>query len=117
MSLDLSLTAADLMKSLGNETYITITRKSGGVFDPVAGETTGQVLITLPAVGVVTRVDNRLVDGTRIKSTDKMVLLDNSVTPTMDDLLKFDGINNTVVQIMESNHAGITQMWKVITRG
>lgn len=117
MSLDLSLTATDLMKSLGNETYITIIRKSGGTFNPVSGVTTGQVTSTLSAVGVVTRVDAKLVDGTRIKATDKMVILDNGVTPTISDLLKFDGISNTIVQINEVNHAGITQMWKVVTRG
>lgn len=116
MSLDLSATATKLMKSLGDETYINITRKSGGTFDPVAGETTGEVLTILSAVGVVDKVDSKLVDGTRIKATDKMVLLDNGVTPLYTDLINFNGSSNTVVSINELNHAGITQMWEVVTR-
>lgn len=117
MSLDLSLTATDLMKSLGDETYITITRKSDGVYDPVAGTTTGETTSVLSAVGVVTRVDSRLVDGTRIKATDKMILLDNAVEPLYTDLITFGGFNHTVVQINELNHAGITQLWKIVCRG
>lgn len=117
MSLDLSLTATDIMKSLGDETYITIIRKSGGTFDPVAGTTTGEIGATLSAIGVVTKVDGRLVDGTRIKATDKMILLDNGVTPLYTDLMQFNGVSNTVVQINGVNHAGVTQMWKVVTRG
>lgn len=117
MSLDLSATATKLMKSLGDETYITITRKSGGTFDPVAGETTGETLKTIPTIGVVDKVDSKLVDGTRIKATDKMVLLDNGVTPLYTDLINFNGSSNTIVSINELNHAGITQMWEVVTRG
>jgi hypothetical protein len=117
MSLDLSATATALMKSLGDETYVTITRKSGGTFDPVEGTTTGAVTNILPAVGVVVKLDSRLVDGTRIKATDKMILLDKEVTPLYTDLITFGGIDHTVVDIGEINHAGITQLWKVICRG
>ena len=122
MSLDLSATATRLMKSLGKKTYITITRKSGGTFDPVEGTTTGETLTTLSAIGVVDKVDTKLIDGTRIKATDKMVLLDNGVTPLYTDLINFNPenkpvITNTIVSINEINHAGITQMWEVITRG
>jgi len=114
--MDLSKIATDLMKSLGDETYVTITRKSGGAFDPVAGETTGETSNTLSAVGVVTRVSSGLIDGTRIKATDKMVMLDNGVTPEYTDLMTFGGLSHTVVQINEVNHAGITQLWKVVCR-
>lgn len=117
MSLDLSSTATRLMKSLGDKAYVTITRKSGGTFDPVAGVTTGEITSTLSAIGVVTKVDTKLIDGTRIKSTDKMILLDNGVTPLYTDLINFNGSINTVVDIDEVNHAGITQIWKVVTRG
>jgi hypothetical protein len=117
MSLDLSATATKLMKSLGDETYVTITRKSGGTFDPVEGTNTGETTSILPAVGVVARVDSRVVDGTRIKATDKMIILDKEVTPNYTDLMSFAGIDHTVVDIDEINHAGITQIWKVTVRG
>lgn len=117
MSLDLSATATSLMKSLGDETYVTITRTTGGTFDPVAGEETGSTTSTISVTGVVTNIDNSLIDGELIKATDKMILLDNQVAPSMTDLITFNGISNTVVRIMEVNHAGITQLWKVICRG
>ena len=117
MSLDLSATATKVMKSLGDEAYVTITRKSGGTFNPVEGTTTGESTSVLPVVGVVSKLDSRLVDGTRIKSSDKMILLDNQVTPDYKDLISFGGINHTVVDIDGLNHAGITQIWKVTVRG
>lgn len=117
MSLDLSATATELLKSLGDETHVKITRTTGGVFDPVAGETTGATTDILDAIGAVVKIDNSLVDDERIKSTDKMILLDNQLTPLMTDLITFSGIDHTVVQIFEVNHAGIIQLFKVVCRG
>lgn len=117
MSLDLSRTATKLLKKLGDDTYVKITRKTGGVLDPVAGFVTGEKLEVISATGVVTRIDNSLIDGERIKTTDKMVLLDKEVTPLMTDEITFSGVSHKVVQIKEVNHAGITQLWKVICRG
>jgi len=116
MSLDLSATATALMKSLGDEAYVKITRSTGGVFDPVEGETTGGTTDVLTATGVVTKLDSRLIDGTRIKATDKMILLDKELTPVYTDLITFAGVDHTVVDIDEINHAGITQLWKVVCR-
>ena len=117
MSLNLSATATKLMKKLGDSGYVSITRKTAGTFDPVEGTTTGEVTTVLPVIGLVTKIDNRIVDGTRIKATDKTVLLDDGVTPLMTDLITFGGVNHTVIEIEEVNHAGITQMWSVIVRG
>ena len=117
MALDLSATATSLINSLGDKTYVTITRKTGGMFDPVAGTITGEITTQLTASGVVTKLDNRLIDGSRIEATDKMIILDNGITPLMTDLITFDSISHTIVQINEVNHAGITQIWKVVCRG
>ena len=117
MALDLSATATSLINSLGDKTYVTITRKTGGMFDPVAGTITGEITTQLTAYGVVTKLDNRLIDGSRIEATDKMIILDNGITPLMTDLITFDSISHTIVQINEVNHAGITQIWKVVCRG
>ncbi len=117
MTLDLSATATRLMKSLGDETYVKITRTTGGTLDPVLGEDTGGTTSVIDVVGVVVKLDSNLIDDERIKSTDKMILLDKEVTPLYTDLITFDGVDNTVVSIMEINHAGTTQLWKVVTRG
>ena len=99
MALDLSSTTTRLIKKLGDETYVSITRKSGGTFDPVEGTTTGEISSVLPAVGAVTKVDSRVADGTRIKATDKMIILDKEITPLYTDLISFGGVNHTVVDI------------------
>ena len=117
MALDLSATAMALLKSLGDETYVKITRTTGGTFDPVLGETTGATTTVIDTVGAVVKLKASLIDDERIKSTDKMILLDNGVTPLMTDLITFSGIDHIVVDISEINHAGITQLWKVIVRG
>ena len=117
MSLDLSATATAILKSLGDETYLKITRTTGGAFDPVLGETTGASTSVLSAVGAVVGIDSKLVDSERIKMTDKMILLDNAIAPLMTDLITFDGLEHTVVQIMEVNHAGTIQLFKVVCRG
>jgi predicted RNA-binding protein associated with RNAse of E/G family len=46
-----------------------------------------------------------------------MIILDKEVTPTYTDLISFGGVDHTVVDIDEVNHAGITQIWKVTVRG
>lgn len=117
MSLDLSNTATQLMKSLGDETYVKITRTTGASFDPVLGENTGGTTSVLDSVGVVVSLKSNLIDGERIKATDKMILLDKAIEPLYTDLITFDGIDNTVVMINEINHAGTTQLWNVICRG
>lgn len=117
MSLDLSKAATSLLKSLGDETHVKITRTTGGAFNPVLGETTGATTNVLAAVGAVVKIDNKLVDGERIKATDKMILLDNALTPLMTDLITFSAIDHIVVQIFEVNHAGIIQLFKVVCRG
>lgn len=117
MSLNLSSTATKLLSSLGNPQYVKITRKSGGTFDPVAGETTGESVSVLDAVGAVTSVKASLVDGERIRATDKMIVLDGAIKPVMTDLITFAGVDNAIVHIDEVNHAGIPQIYKVVTRG
>jgi len=117
MSLDLSELATELLTELASKDYVKITRTTGGVFDPVAGETTGATTDILDVVGAVVKIDNSLIDDERIKATDKMILLDNGITPLMTDLITFSGIDHIVVQIFEVNHAGIIQLFKVVCRG
>ena len=116
MSLDLSTVATDLMTTLGDATYIEIIRPSGGTFNPVTGLTTGETTTPIAVVGVVLNVDDDLIDGTRIRASDKRVMLDKAQTPVMTDKIKFDSIEYTIVQIGGFNHAGIQQYWNLIIR-
>ena len=117
MPLDLSATASSLIKSLGDPSYVIVTRKTGGTFDPILGKITGETITQLSASGVVTKVDTKLIDGTRIKATDKMIILDNAVVPGYADLITFSGVSHVIVDIDEVNHAGVVQVYKVVCRG
>lgn len=117
MALDLSAVASRLFANLGNAEYVKIRRTTGATFDPVEGTTTGGTVSVIPVKGIVTRIDSDLLSDTRVKSTDKMILLDNGVEPLYTDLIDFGGVLNTVVIIEEVNHAGTTQLWKVVVRG
>jgi len=117
MALDLSALTTKLLTKLGNAAYVSITRETGGSLNPVTGVNTPGVITVLPVVGAVTAIDTRLIDGTRIKATDKRLVLDNGVTPEYDDIIGFGGEQYTIVDIDEANHAGTTQAWHLIVRG
>ena len=117
MALDLSATATSLLSTLGDPTYVKITRDTTGTLNPVDGDVTGSTEVLISAVGVVTKLKSSLIDGELIKRTDKMILLDNQTAPVMTDLITFNSIDHTIVAIDEVNHAGVTQLWKVVCRG
>ena len=117
MSLDLSATVTQLLKNLASETYVKIIKKSGGTFDPIAGETTGETETSTNLVAAVTNIADNLIDGERIKAGDKQVIFDNAVAPEMDDLIEFESKQYRIVMIDGFNHAGTQQFWKVICRG
>ncbi len=117
MALDLSAVVSNLFGNLGNAEYVKIRRTIGETFDPIEGTNTGGTVEVISVKGIVTRIDNDLLSDTRVKSTDKLILLDNGTEPLMTDLIEFDGVLNTVVAIKEVNHAGTTQLWKVVVRG
>lgn len=116
MSLDLSATATKLLLSLGSSTYVKLIKKTGGTFDPVAGETIGEVETSISVNAAVLKVADDLIDGNLIKVGDKRVMLDNKQTPTMDDLIEFGGVRYNIIRIDGSNPSGVQQYWEVICR-
>lgn len=116
MSLDLSKVATRLLTKLASSDHIKLVVKSGGVLDPVEGETTGATPSDIDCVGAVIKIDQNLVDGERILSSDKMAIIDNQKTPTMENQIKVDDKVYEIIKIIELNHAGITQLWTIIYR-
>lgn len=117
MSLDLSAVATSLLTSLGSTTYVKLVRVTGATTDPVLGTDTGGTTTTTDLIGVVLKVPEKLIDGERIFVSDKLVLIDNSVTPLMEDEIQIDSANYRIVQIDGFNHAGTQQFWKLVVRG
>lgn len=117
MALDLSATVSQLFASLGDAEYVKIRRTTGSVLDPVNGTKSGGTPSVLDTRGIPTKLDSKMLDDSRVQSDDNMVLLDSTVEPLMTDLIEFGGHSNIVVMIKEVNHAGVTQLWKVVIRG
>ena len=117
MSLDLSAVATSILGSLGSVGHATLVKVSGGAFDPVLGETTGQVRTTYTPPAAVLSPDDRLIDGTRILATDKRVIFDNSVTVEQNDLIIIGNFEYRIVQVGGENPNGVQQYWDIICRG
>lgn len=116
MGLDLSADATEILTELGSSDHIKLVVKSDGVLDPVEGETTGSATVDINCVGAVVRIDQKLIDGERILASDKMAIIDNQKTPTMENQIKVDDKVYEIIAINEINHAGITQLWTIIYR-
>jgi len=84
--------ATELLTEFGQE--IVLTRPSLNFSNitnkPVSGGT-----INLTTIGVFTNIDRSLVDGTRIQDTDRVMVIDASVSPRMGDLLDVSGMVTT----------------------
>ena len=116
MPLDLSKTATKLLSKLGSKTYVKLIRKVNNSFDPVSGSYPDSSVSEISLTGIVSRIADGLIDGERIKDGDKQVIFDNSVTPLMTDVIKFDNKEYTITFIDGYNHAGTQQYWKVNCR-
>lgn len=67
----------------------------------------------------VLRFDNKDIDGTLIKATDKKVYIaakELSVVPTTTDKLMIGGQSHTIVRVMPLNPAGINVYFEVQAR-
>ena len=79
----MALTANKLLKGKGQG--IIITHIVPGTYDPATGVVTGESTEIQNGIGAVIGWDNRLIDGTLIKNTDKHLLL--SPVNTLNEFL------------------------------
>jgi len=110
----LAATAARLITKFG--AVGTITRTTGGSVDPVTGDTTAGTTVTYSPNTIVQRYADELVDGTRILSSDRLIILDNTIEPLTTDKITIRGENWTIVSINESRPAGIPLVYFVQAR-
>lgn len=98
---EMAAVARDLLREFGAP--ITFTRTTGEVKNPVTGAitTTGTTTSHSP-MGVIVPIKSNLVDGTRIKAGDKLLITDDSFAPLMTD--KVTGW--AIQEIEDKNPAG-----------
>jgi len=79
-------TALKLLTKYGTDTILTHKPTTGGI-NPVTGLDTRGSSTTTTVKGIYKRIPSDLIDGTRIQTTDKMIVLDNTKEPLMTDTI------------------------------
>lgn len=101
-------------------TTMVLTRRSGGTFSPVAGEFTGAVETSYPAIGIFQAPNlmgrgERWIAGTEVKTGDKFILLAADgldIVPQPGDLI--DGY--AIVNVMPITPGGVDLLYRILAR-
>lgn len=108
---NLASVASRLLTKFGQD----VVFRSSLTVNPLTGALTGtQTDVTTK--GIFKKIPDNLVDGTRIKSTDKMVVINNSYTPTMSDRVIMGTDIYTIQEIHTSSPAGVDLVYGVRLR-
>lgn len=102
---DMAATALELLAEFG--TSITLKRSTGSSIDPTTGATTAGTDTSVITTGMLKKYPDSMIDGTRIQSGDKELILSSEQVPTTTDKPLIDGENWTVVKIDTVSPAGI----------
>lgn len=112
MPLDLSATTTKLLRKLAatkQSGYVQLKRETGGGADPITGDWTDGVTELIGINAAVVSMPVTMVDGTRILSTDSLVVTDKETETQTDDRLLIGGVEHTMFSIDVKNHAGTVQ--------
>jgi len=83
--------AQRLLDRFGHGNRIAIEREVGGSQDPVTGETVAGTRQMFLVSGVVENYDVKEIDGTRILTNDRKLIIDGTVEVLMTDKIIIDG--------------------------
>tara|TARA_R110000796_G_scaffold42012_5_gene104144 strand:+ start:1162 stop:1521 length:360 start_codon:yes stop_codon:yes gene_type:complete len=110
----MAATAAKLITKFG--AVGTLTRTTGGSVNPVTGAIIAGTTVTYSPNTIVQKYSDDIVNGTRILSSDRLIILDNTIEPLTTDVITIRGENWTVISIAESRPAGIPLVYFVQAR-
>jgi len=100
MSFDYSKSAQTALKLLtrfGGE--ITLSRKTGDSVDPITGVVAAGTDTSVTTTGLLKPYSDKMIDGTRILTGDKELVLSNEQTPLPSDKPIIDGEEWSIVAI------------------
>ena len=98
--------AVELIDEFG--ATVTLNRVTGETYDPVTGEVTPGADDSKQTNGVLVDFPLKLIDGTRILSTDKQLIIDGTVEPLMTDEPEMFGEKfGSIVHIDKKSPAGV----------
>lgn len=114
---DMRAVASELMPEFkqGDIRYVTYTSAPGSSPDE-AGEPVPNVSDPLNATA--RPVSTKYVDGTHIVQSDRQVVIPNEgiATPSIEGLLRIDGVDYKIIDLMPNPAAGEPIVWTVIVR-
>jgi len=80
--------------------------RSGNSVDPVTGVATSGSGISYKIMGILQTYPDNLIDGTRIKQSDRLVIIDGSIAPLLTDKIKVENQEWNIESLKTSNPAG-----------
>lgn len=95
----MAATASRLLKKFGME--ITIKRKTGDSINPVTGAVVAGTTTSYTPQGLVQRYRDDQIDGTRILSSDRLVIVDNTIEPLTTDEIVLSSQDWTIIDVEE----------------
>lgn len=112
---ELAAVSAELLAEFGQT--ITIRRTTAKVIDPVTGVvTTPGTVQDLTTKGVLRTYPDAVIDGTRITTSDRELVLADTVQPLLTDKILIQGEYWSVQRVETVSPAGTALVYKVQVR-
>lgn len=108
---DMASTAKEMLSEFGQDVLI-IGREDVST-DPVTGIESGNERLR-KTIGIMKTYPDNLIDGTRIKSSSRLLTLTADVKPEISDVIMFDGEEWAIDDIKTSNPAGTVLVYSVM---
>jgi hypothetical protein len=110
----MAATASRLLEKFGG--VVSVVRNTGGSTNPVTGAVVPGTNNTLTARGLITKFSDDLIDGTRIKASDRLLMIDNTFEPVMTDKPTIGNQNWSIVEIRTVKPANVAVMYALQVR-
>ena len=110
----MAATATKLLTQFGGN--ITLKRRTGSSVDPVTGVVVAGTSADVVSKGLLRPYPDNLIDGTRIKASDRMLILDASNEPLMTDKPVVQSQDWNIENITSVNPAGTPLVYFVQVR-
>lgn len=101
---EMAAVALELLEEFGQS--ITLSRETGGSIDPITGEVTAGTDASVTTTGLIKPYPDRMIDGTRILSSDRELVLSNEQVPLPSDKPTIGGEEWSIVEITTVSPAG-----------
>ena len=107
---NLAATASRLLTKYGQD--VVLKRTTGVTINPVTGVETGSET-TILTTGILKTYPDNLIDGSRITSSMRMLVLTSAVEPVLSDKVTIQNQDWNIEEIQTANPAGTTLVYMV----